>query len=80
METLATLATPDWFLEEAKKWCTIANGGRVSSHPIVLGMLHPDYNVVRHRFQAAAQSAAQLAEDAREWGRMGTRIELEKLE
>lgn len=43
METLATLATPDWFLEEAKKWCTIANGGRVSSHPIVLGMLHPDY-------------------------------------
>jgi len=43
METLATLATPDWFFEEAKKWCTIANGDRVSSHPIVLGMLHPDY-------------------------------------
>jgi len=39
-----------------------------------------DHHAVRHRFQAAVQSAAQLAEHAREWGRMGTRIELEALE
>lgn len=42
---------------------------------------HPaDHRAVRDRFQAAVSSALQLAEDAREWGRMGTQIEPEKLE
>jgi len=39
-----------------------------------------DHHAVRDRFQAAMHSAVQLAQDAREWGRMGTRIEPEKLE
>jgi hypothetical protein len=39
-----------------------------------------DHGAVRHRFQAAVASAVRLAEHAREWGRMGTRIELEALE
>jgi hypothetical protein len=39
-----------------------------------------DHGAVRHRFQAAVTSAVRLAEHAREWGRMGTRIELEALE
>ncbi len=39
-----------------------------------------DHRAVRDCFHAAVHSAVQLAEDAREWGRMGTRIEPEKLE
>jgi len=39
-----------------------------------------DHRAVRDRFQAAVLSALRLAQHAREWGRMGTRIEPEKLE
>jgi hypothetical protein len=42
---------------------------------------HPaDHRAVRDRFLAAVRHAAQLAEHAREWGLMGTRINPEKLE
>jgi hypothetical protein len=42
---------------------------------------HPaDHRAVRDRFRAAVSYAAQLAEDARDWGHMGTRIKSEKLE
>ena len=42
METLATLATPEWFLLEAEKWCTIVDGRRAPLHPILMSQLHPD--------------------------------------
>ena len=42
---------------------------------------HPaDHRAVRDRFRAAVSYAAQLAQDARDWGHMGTRIKSEKLE
>ena len=42
---------------------------------------HPaGHRAVRDRFHAAVSYAAQLAQDAREWDRMGTQIKPEKLE